>query len=56
MHPREYAKAIIAFLAALGTWGTTAFSDGVVEPVEWFGLTVVVIAGLTVYAYPNKEA
>jgi len=56
MHPREYAKAIIAALTALGTWGTTALSDGKLEPVELFGLTGIAVAGLTVFAYPNKEA
>lgn len=54
MHPREYAKAIIAFLTALGAWGVTAAPDGY-DAAEMWGLCAVVVAGLAVYAYPNKE-
>lgn len=54
MHPREYAKAIIAFLTALGTWGATAAPDGYSQEEMW-GLALVIVAGLTVFAYPNKE-
>lgn len=55
MKPRDFAKSIIASLTALGTWGTTALSDGAVEAVEWFGLTGVIVAGLAVFAYPNAR-
>jgi hypothetical protein len=48
-----YAKAIIATLTALGTWGATAFADNGLTTLEAFGLCGVVVAGLTVYAYPN---
>jgi hypothetical protein len=32
---------IAALLAAVGTWGATAFADGHLQPVEWFGLLSV---------------
>lgn len=51
----KYAKAIIATLTALGTWGTTVFADGELNAIETFGLTGVVVSGLLVYAYPNAD-
>jgi len=50
-----WAKALVATLTALGTWGATALVDGGVSPVEWFGLCGVVTAGLVTWAVPNKE-
>lgn len=53
MHPQQFAKAIIAFLTALGTWGVTAAPDGY-QQAEMWGLCGVIVAGLSVFAYPNK--
>lgn len=53
MTPRQIAKAIIAFLTTLGTWGVTAAPDGYSQAEMW-GLSGVVVAGLAVFAYPNK--
>lgn len=53
MHPKQIAKSIIAFLTALGTWGVTAAPDGYSQAEMW-GLCGVVVAGLSVYAWPNK--
>lgn len=47
------AKALVATLTALGTWGATAMADGQVDGVEAFGLCGVIVAGLTVWAIPN---
>lgn len=49
------AKALIAFLTALGTWGATAFADNGLTAVEAFGLCGVVVAGLLVYTIPNAD-
>lgn len=49
----RYAKAIAAFLTALGGWGITAAPDGYSQAELW-GLCAVVVAGLSVYAMPNK--
>ena len=54
--PRVYAKSIIAFLGALSAWGTSTFDDGKITGPEWFGLCLVLVAALTVYVYPNKDA
>lgn len=48
-----YAKAITAFFTSLGVWGGTAFADGKLDPVEWFGLCAVVVATMAVYQIPN---
>lgn len=50
------AKAVIAFLSALGTWGATALASDGITGAEWFGLCGVVVAGLAVYAIPNQPA
>ena len=60
-HPSQIAKALIAFLLSLATWGGTALapnSEGVssVEPAEWFGLCGVLVAAIAVFAYPNRPA
>lgn len=49
------AKALIAFLTALGTWGATAFADNGLTIVEAFGLTGVLVAGILVYTIPNAD-
>lgn len=49
------AKALIAFLTALGTWGATAFADNGLTAVEAFGLTGVIVAALLVYTVPNAD-
>lgn len=54
MHPKQIAKALIAFLGALGTWGITAAEDSTYTQAEMWGLCAVVVTGLAVYAYPNK--
>ena len=50
------AKAIIAFLGALGTWGATAFADNGLNAVEAFGRCGVLVAAVTVWAVPNQPA
>lgn len=52
---KENAKALIAFLTALGTWGATASADGI-QAQEWWGLTGVFVAGLTVWAVSNAPS
>lgn len=49
------AKALIAFLTALGTWGATAFADNGLTAVEAFGLCGVLVAGIMVYTIPNAD-
>lgn len=51
---RSIAKALIASLTALGTWGATAFADDGLTSVEAFGLCGVVVAGLIVWVTPNE--
>lgn len=50
----RYAKALAALLTALSAWGTTAAVDGNFDPVELFGLPLVLVAGLGVFATPNR--
>lgn len=49
---KSIAKALIAFLTALGTWGATAAPDGYTQEELW-GLCGVAVAGLAVWATPN---
>ena len=56
MNPREIAKAGVAGLTALGTWGATAMADGHVDGVEAFGLCGVAVVVLSVWATPNEPA
>lgn len=49
----RYAKAIIAVMTAVSTWGVTAAVDGSFALVELFGLLGAVAAALTVYLIPN---
>lgn len=46
-------KAIVGALLALSTWGGTALLDGLVDPVEWFGLLGALVTGGLVYAVRN---
>ena len=52
-HLKPYAKAIAAFLTALGTWGYTAGADEVYSDQELWGLCGVAVVGLSVWAVPN---
>jgi len=47
------AKAIIAALLAISTWGVTAAVDGTFDAVEWFGLLGAVATAIGTYAVPN---
>jgi hypothetical protein len=49
------AEALIAALTALATWGGTAFADGHVNPVEWFGLCGVAVVAIGTWTVPNKQ-
>lgn len=51
-----YAKAIVAFFTALGTWGSTALADGKLTGPEWFGLCGVAVITAGVWAVPNAVA
>ena len=50
---RENAKALIALLTALGTWGATASADGIYDQQELWSLTGVAVTALSVWAVPN---
>lgn len=50
----RYAKALVALLTALSAWGTTAAVDGDFDAVELFGLPLVLVAGIGVFATPNR--
>lgn len=52
----QYAKAIMAFFTALGTWGATAFADNGLTIVEAFGLCGVIVTTVGVFAIPNAPA
>lgn len=49
-----YAKAIVAAVSAVATWGVTAGSDGSFTTVEWFGLLGAVVTAVGVFATPNS--
>lgn len=49
----RYAKAVMTFFTALGTWGGTALADSGITSVEWFGLCGVIVATVGVFAIPN---
>lgn len=51
---RYYAKAIIALLGALATWGITAAEDNMYTQVEMWGAILAVSTAITVYLVPNK--
>lgn len=50
---KESAKAVAAFLTALGTWGYTAGADEVYSDQELWGLCGVLVVGITTWAVPN---
>lgn len=50
----RYAKAVLAALLAISTWGTTAAVDGSFDAVEWFGLLGAVATAVGVYVAPNQ--
>lgn len=52
----RYAKAIIAFLTALGAWGATAYADGHIAGPEWFGLCGVGVVTVGVWLVPNQPS
>ena len=51
----RYAKAIVALLGAVATWGITAAEDGVYTQVELWGALLAVVTAVGVYAYPNDR-
>ena len=51
---KENAKALIAFLTALGTWGATASADGIYEQQELWSLCGVAVTALGVWVVPNQ--
>lgn len=53
---KENAKALIALLTALGTWGATASAEEGISGQEWFGLCGVLVAGLAVWAVSNAPS
>lgn len=53
---KEIAKALVATITALGTWGATAAADGTYDQVELWGLCGVAVVGLGVWIVPNQTA
>lgn len=53
--PAQYAKAIAAFLFALGTWAVTNFPDNH-DVQTWGGLVGVIATGLATFSVPNAPA
>ena len=51
----RYAKAIVALLGALATWGITAAEDATYTQVELWGALLAVVTAVGVYAYPNDR-
>jgi hypothetical protein len=49
----RYAKAVVACLSALATWGVTAGADGSYDQVELWGLLGALAAVLITYITPN---
>lgn len=50
---QQVAKALVALLTALGTWGVTAAPDGYTQEELW-GLCGVAVAAISVWAIPNR--
>ena len=50
----RYAKALIALLGAVATWGLTAAEDDRYTQVELWGALLAGVTALGVYAWPNK--
>lgn len=53
-HMKQYAKAVVAFFTALGTWGVTAAPDGYSQAELW-GLCGVVVATAAVFQVRNED-
>lgn len=51
-----FAKAVVALLGAVGTWGVTAYEDNAVNGAEWFGLLLGLSTALGVYVVKNGES
>jgi hypothetical protein len=52
---QRYAKAVVALLGAVSTWGATAAAEGGIDQVEWFLLLGALGTALGVLAVPNQE-
>lgn len=50
----RYAKAIVALLGAVATWGITAAEDNAYSQVELWGALLAAVTALGVYAWPNQ--
>lgn len=50
----RYAKALIALLGAVATWGITAAEDNAYSQVELWGALLAAVTALGVYAWPNQ--
>lgn len=50
----RYAKAVIALLGAVATWGITAAEDNLYSQVELWGALLAAVTALGVYAWPNQ--
>lgn len=49
------AKAIVALLGALATWGVTAAEDNVYTQVELWGALLALTTAAVVWLVPNKR-
>lgn len=50
-----FAKAIVAAVGALSTWGIVALEDDLVTGVEWFGLLGALATAVGVYMITNGQ-
>ena len=55
MKASRYAKALVALIGAVATWGITAADDGVYTQVELWGALLAAVTAIGVYAYPNER-
>lgn len=51
---QKYAKAIVALIMALSTWGVTASEDNQYTQGELWGLLLAVGTSASVYLVPNR--
>lgn len=51
---QKYAKAIVALIMALSTWGVTASEDDKYTQGELWGLLLAVGTSASVYLVPNR--
>lgn len=54
MNLKTCAKAAVALLSALGTWGAAVAPDGITGG-EWWGLCGVAVAAVAVWRVPNAD-